>query len=583
MPASRPILFTHAPRPIVAALLVSAVGVITTAAAGAAPAATEVNAVVAPHGLWSQAVTPEWVTADDTVPIELGVKFSAAVDGVIDGIEFYKGPKNVGTHVGTLWDSKGNVVRKATFRNETATGWQYVKFATPLTVNAGAQFTASYHTTVGRFSLTRGYFTGRSVVGAGLVARPDAGVYRYGASGRPTATSTGSNYFVDVRFRPKPGATSAPTPTPTPTYTPTPTPSPSQTPTPPPVAKTRDKYLQPFSPQSIWNMPIGSGAVYKPLNMTPPKTAYGTDEVYLSFDPQAPFRKLIERDYWWPWSSGTSVPGKDSGVQVRVPDSWVLAPPLPQALPNRGTAALRADGKAQEFQYTVRPKVGSNISFHGILRSVLSLDGDGLTSPSNFGGHGGSGMTGIGGTIRAGELTSDEPIRHALAVTMNMAKWGTKQGGNVVNGFRWPAVAADSHYANPAQGVGYGTLGAFGGQAKDGLGMGTLLAIPAEVDLSSLQFETKQGAKLAWTHQNYGAYVVDTSGDDGNYDVHLLNVEEAALPEYPANEWNPGASTPFRRDMDKVFRLLSVVDNNSPTSIGGGGTPRQPLAAPIGN
>jgi hypothetical protein len=34
----------------------------------------------------------------------------------------------------------------------------------------------------------------------------------------------------------------------------------------------------------------------------------------------------------------------------------------------------------------------------------------------------------------------------------------------------------------------------------------------------------------------------------------------------------------WSRDMQKLITALSVVNNNSPTSIGGGGTPRQPLA-----
>jgi hypothetical protein len=41
-------------------------------------------------------------------------------------------------------------------------------------------------------------------------------------------------------------------------------------------------------------------------------------------------------------------------------------------------------------------------------------------------------------------------------------------------------------------------------------------------------------------------------------------------------------NTPWRRDMQKLVQALYVVNNNTPTTIGGGGTPRQPLAPPIG-
>jgi hypothetical protein len=35
------------------------------------------------------------------------------------------------------------------------------------------------------------------------------------------------------------------------------------------------------------------------------------------------------------------------------------------------------------------------------------------------------------------------------------------------------------------------------------------------------------------------------------------------------------------RDFKRLIVELGVVDNNGPNSIGGGGTPRQPLAPPL--
>jgi hypothetical protein len=40
-------------------------------------------------------------------------------------------------------------------------------------------------------------------------------------------------------------------------------------------------------------------------------------------------------------------------------------------------------------------------------------------------------------------------------------------------------------------------------------------------------------------------------------------------------------NTPWRRDMQKLVQALYVVNNNGPTTIGGGGTPVQALAPPI--
>jgi hypothetical protein len=70
--------------------------------------------------------------------------------------------------------------------------------------------------------------------------------------------------------------------------------------------------------------------------------------------------------------------------------------------------------------------------------------------------------------------------------------------------------------------------------------------------------------------QDYGAYVVD----DTYWDVHAIDLDYNA-------EFGDGGS--FDDDMQKLFQMLNVVDNNGPSSIGGGGTPRAPLAPPFAN
>src|SRR5262249_31248353 len=55
--------------------------------------------------------------------LEVGVKFTSDVSGVITGIRFYKGSLNTGTHVGHLWTASGQLLNSATFTNETASGW----------------------------------------------------------------------------------------------------------------------------------------------------------------------------------------------------------------------------------------------------------------------------------------------------------------------------------------------------------------------------------------------------------------------------------------------------------------------------
>ena len=84
----------------------------------------------------------------------------------IVGIRFYKGPQNTGTHVGNLWSAAAALLATANFTNETASGWQQVTFATPVTVTPGTTYVASYHTSSGFYSADGGYFASAVTNGA---------------------------------------------------------------------------------------------------------------------------------------------------------------------------------------------------------------------------------------------------------------------------------------------------------------------------------------------------------------------------------------------------------------------------------
>ncbi|MBL7740016.1 MAG: Ig-like domain-containing protein [Chitinophagaceae bacterium] len=145
------------------------------------------------------------VTTDQ--PIELGVKFNSSVDGYILGIRFYKGDGNDGTHTGHLWNSSGTMLGEAVFVNETASGWQQVLFSSPVAINAGETYVASYFSSLGKYGYTNSYFTD-AVVNGPLRALADGedggnGVYKYSSSSIfPDETYQSTNYFVDVVFAP---------------------------------------------------------------------------------------------------------------------------------------------------------------------------------------------------------------------------------------------------------------------------------------------------------------------------------------------------------------------------------------------
>ncbi|MFC4893239.1 DUF4082 domain-containing protein [Streptosporangium amethystogenes subsp. fukuiense] len=159
------------------------------------------------NSLWNNAAVPAVQSQPDANASTAGVKFKAATAGTINGIRFYKGPQNTGTHVGSLWTSSGQLLASATFTNETASGWQQVNFPTPVNITANTTYIASYYTTSGFYSVTRPYFTTQYMNSPLLALANGAeggnGVYKYGATNSfPTDTYQASNYWVDVVFTP---------------------------------------------------------------------------------------------------------------------------------------------------------------------------------------------------------------------------------------------------------------------------------------------------------------------------------------------------------------------------------------------
>ena len=146
---------------------------------------------------------PIVASVNDPNSVELGVRFTASADGSISGIRFFKGPDNDGPHVAHLWDANGNLLATATFANESADGWQEVAFSTPVAIEAGATYVASYHTS-GNYSATPNYFTSAQTDGH-LSTQNAAGVYAYGSGPVfPNDSFNATNYLVDVVFNAPP-------------------------------------------------------------------------------------------------------------------------------------------------------------------------------------------------------------------------------------------------------------------------------------------------------------------------------------------------------------------------------------------
>lgn len=330
-------------------------------------------------------------------------------------------------------------------------------------------------------------------------------------------------------------------------------PNPDQTMAP----RTRDPLQWPFAASSIWNMPIGSNAEYVDANIERAGHVQADiDHLYIlqGSDPLRPLYSIGN------WEIGRSTGTRYQAISLPIPDDLIIPDANIKHTPNNSAAFLMPDRRTLvQVNALTRDSPGGPI--YGWRSTDEDLYGDGIE-----GGHAGSGLSSIGGTIRLGELTRQAPIRHALKVNL----WGKRyfsfgKGAGGGSGYRWPATKVDS-YANSRT---------YGGTTP-GLMMGTLLAIPPGVTPASLGLETEPGRKLFRAFQNYGAYVADNTA----WDAHAIEVENGVLEEFKAGygydfEGNSGA---FYQDVMRLFAQLHIVDNNKPGHVGGGGTHRVPLA-----
>jgi hypothetical protein len=346
---------------------------------------------------------------------------------------------------------------------------------------------------------------------------------------------------------------------------------------------TRDPLKWPFASTSIWNMPIGSEAVYVPAKLAaiPGNDKWAPmpqiDDEIIVLAPDAPLTQVYYSDAAWTGKDRCKATG-DLLMEVRVPADYVAA----HNNKNNSAVFLTADRRTilqtQPFTRCVAGGPATSL----VKFAPVDLYGDGHT-----GAHGGSRLSAFGGSLRLGELRpGGPPPRHALKIDV-YAKQALHACRSKQDCFRWPALVADSYAVGH-----YGTL-RLGKKTVDlnddsdappvAMKMGALLAIPANKSLASLGLETEPAKMLAWTLQNYGAYIVDdTLGAS-----FALTAETGPNGSFAAQfkadwgfelEQRVRDNTHWTRDMQRIVAALAVVDNNGPDRIGGGGKPLQPLA-----
>jgi hypothetical protein len=292
----------------------------------------------------------------------------------------------------------------------------------------------------------------------------------------------------------------------------------------------RDPAYWPFSSDSPWNTPIGSEAVY------------------VNIESKIFWETCNQRS----WRAGTTQDTDNPVFLAKVTDpvrpiyrvmgegkkKLVVEMPVPEATEPSKTADRHMhiiDPRHEflvEFLWATKNPDGS---FDGSGAFKTDLRGTGIYR--EYHSSRAYGSSGFAGLIRKGEL--EHGIRHALALSVVQCN-GTKDV--------WPAVNSD-------------------GNQKDGnLFMSSLLAIPPDVDISTIAKLGTPLYEIARALQDYGGYVVDTTG------AQALRVDcEMGVGGELNKGWQIG----------KLTKHLKIVANNSPDSVGGGGKPRRPSAPPL--
>ena len=328
------------------------------------------------------------------------------------------------------------------------------------------------------------------------------------------------------------------------------------------AAPCRDRFLEPFSADSIWNTAIGSGAVFKPANLYakgdargPPGNFHNDQDFLIRGKADDPLTDWVNQGSWGRVKDHCAIvhkgkqrpcgahdlnplnplpPGQIDGcvAQIRLPRKWTSATDCDGPAtasgsncrsaanqPNNNAMALLLADNVSLVQMQPAYRCGfypnpllarwGNATDGGPQRfpNVSSILGDGT-----FGAHGGSGLSSIGGSVRLGELLPHSPpIAHALKI--ELANWWYYGGAQLnpatpANGGRdqyvWPATGSNQGFCHLCPG------GTYNG-TNEYVAPGALLAIPAHL-AARVKTTTVIGGKIKQAMVDYGAYIVDGTG-----------------------------------------------------------------------
>jgi len=304
-----------------------------------------------------------------------------------------------------------------------------------------------------------------------------------------------------------------------------------------PLKQPRDPVNWPFAATSPWNTPIGSAARYAEptgIDLAAGIRMYDAHQAHpmlrASASSTTPSLHLYRRNDPTPVAS------------VRIAPS-----DIPGATQN--FALVAEDGKTL-YDLTGARLNGTDIVANQIV--VADLTGSGM--PGEYNAPTPSGMSDYAGSLCADDFNG--PIRRVMGAVFHPSILAKNLDGNA---HVWPATHTPPNYE-----------ARFGALRETGnLHIGTLLAIPRDVDLATIGVGTSGPAyEMARSFQNYGLYLKNPLfGSALGPQLGMCgDLRSANLPP------------DFNRQLARVASYLKVVENNGPNSVGGGGTPSQPAA-----
>ena len=332
-----------------------------------------------------------------------------------------------------------------------------------------------------------------------------------------------------------------PTPTPVPTPTPAPTPTPVPTPTPTPImAGTRDPSQIPFASDSIFNLPLGSGAQWQANAQLSGSTAYINTPDYSGYNEN--IYTGTASDPVVTITNNAGAGGSAGSFQVHIPVGAIPA--------GGGDMTFSVDDTTTHTWYSF-----GGFQWTGANTATVNQG----SGESDFG----SGIAVAGsdwdegaGTLRASDLKAgsiDHMLRMELPTDMLMSY---SSSAYTLAPYAWPQNQEDG----------------FGPSVYTGtIPYGVTIGIPASA-VEPAAVKANAGANMLWNAlQHHGAMVRD-SGGSGNTVIFQTDQQVSG-------------GDPLIQGMEQlsaqIMAATRILVNQGPNSINGGGTPIVPLDAPL--